>query len=107
MKEFIAAPWFILQDPKSPGEHLTAQVLGGKYALVWQSQASALEFARLSPSGAGMEASELKSWTLKETFLRVAQALGANGILIGYQPGLPQAATLDLAEALRALQELH
>lgn len=107
MKEFIAASWFILQDPKAPGEHLTAQVLGGKYALVWQNLEGALEFARVSPAGAGMETSELKSWPLKETFLRVAQALGANGILIGYRPGSPQAAALEISEALKAVRELR
>jgi len=95
--------WFVLQDPEAPGEHIVLQSLGLKLSPLWLSRQEAQGFAQKSPAAEGMLAQRLQSITLKESYLLALNVLGVNRVLIGYQPGMPIAASLDLAQTLGAI----
>jgi len=95
--------WYVLEDKRRPGEHLTLTAGAVKYALAWTDEAGAAAFVLGNPVARGLVPLALDTRALKSTFLEAARRLGATHVLFDYQPGLHQApaATIEaLEEAL-------
>lgn len=105
MRAILEAPWYVLEDPQAPGEHLVMESVGQKLAPVWLSQEEAEVFARQSPAARGMQVGRLEDFALKEAFLLAVGLLGVGQLVVGYRPGQPQAVLLERAQALREIQQ--
>lgn len=105
MRAIFEAPWYVLEDPQAPGEHLVMESVGQKLAPVWLSQEEAETFVRQSPASRGMQVGRLEDLVLKEAFLVALGLLGVRQLVVGYQPGQPQAVLLERAQALREIQQ--
>ncbi len=92
----IAGPWYILEDEKRPGEHLTLTAGETKYMLVWTSEAAAAAFVVGNPAARGLTPTKLETRETKRTFLEAARRLGASHVLFDYLPGAHQAAAAEI-----------
>ena len=101
----IAGPWFILEDEKRPGEHLTLTAGETKYALVWTKEALAAEFVVANPAAKGLAPARLDSRELKATFLEAARRLGASHVLFDYLPGMHRARAASVEALAQALDQ--
>lgn len=104
MRAIVETPWYVLEDPQAPGEHLVMESVGQKLAPLWLSQEEAEAFARQSLAARGMQVGRLEEPALKEAFLVALGLLGVTHVVVGYQPGQPQAVLL---ERIQALQEVR
>lgn len=101
--DVLETDWFILQDPTAPGEHLILESVGLKLSALWLATEEAEGFTQASPAAQGMLVQKLEGWALKESFLVALGLLSVDKVLVGYQPGLPGAFTLDRANTLEAI----
>jgi len=99
----VAKPWYILEDEKRPGEHLTLTAGDTKYVLAWTQEAAAAAFVLGNPAARGLVPSKLDTPALKATFLEAARRLGATHVLFDYQPGLHQAPAAPIEALEQAL----
>lgn len=102
--DVLDTDWFILQDPAAPGEHLILESVGLKLSALWLSEEEAEGFAGASPVALGMLVQRLEGWALKESYLSALGLLGVDKVLVGYQPGMPNAFTLDRINTLEAIR---
>lgn len=102
--DVLDSDWFILQDPAAPGEHLVLESVGLKLSALWLSGEEAQGFAVTSPVAEGMLVQKLEGWTIKESYLLALGLLGVGKVLVGYQPGMPSAFSLDREATLRAIR---
>ena len=101
----ISGPWFILEDEKRPGEHLTLTAGETKYALVWTKEALAAEFVVANPAAKGLTPARLDTRELKATFLEAARRLGASHVLFDYLPGMHRARAASVEALAQALDQ--
>ena len=104
--DVLEADWFILQDPAVAGEHIVMESVGVKLSPLWLSQLEAQLFANASPAARGMLVQKLDSPVVKEAYLLALQMLEVGRVLVGYQTGMPNAQSMEIAVALRQIRQL-
>jgi hypothetical protein len=105
MDVLLEVPWYILEDPQAPGEHLVMESVGQKLAPLWLSHEEAEAFARQSPAARGMQVGRLEEPVLKEAFLVALGLLGVRQLVVGYRPGQPQAVLLERVGVLGEIRQ--
>ncbi len=100
MEAIIDRSWFVIEHEHIAGELITLTSGNHKYALAFTKPDLAAAFLVTLEDSTELRISELERSTLKESFLRAAQFIGATHLLFDYERGTHSAITAPLDRML-------